>query len=194
MKKIFMYLLMISMCILLPAYLALADNFKPPKEGSELPLVQLPTPETSEERNYLGIEEKDFFTIPKIKANLVIIYFFSFYCRFCAEQAVHVNELYRAIDNNPDLKKKIKLIGIGIGNTPTEVDAYKETHRIPFPLLPDPDFAIHKAYGEIKAPNFLVAGIKDDGRQRVVCRSFAFYDANDFLKLILKKSELTKSD
>ena len=192
MKKIFMLLSIIIVCILLPDFVSLADKYKPPKEGSELPLVQLPTPETSEERNYLGIEEKDLFTISQVKANLVIVYFFSFYCRFCAEQAVHVNELYRAIDNNPDLQKKIKLIGIGIGNTPTEVDEYKETNRIPFPLLPDPDFAIHKAYGKIKVPYFLVVRIKDDGTQRVVCCTYAFTDGNDFLKLILKKSELTK--
>ena len=191
-KKIFMFLLIVIICLSLPDFLALADNFKPLKEGDKLPLIQLPTPETLEERNYLGIDEENFFTIPKIKANVVIVYFFSFYCHFCATQVMYVNELYRVIDKNPDLKKKIKLIGIGIRNTPMEVDKYKETNRIPFPLIPDTDFSIHKAYGEIKTPYFFVVRIKEDGTHRVIYCTYAFNNVNDFLKLILKKSELTK--
>ena len=191
-KKIFMFIFIASICLLLPDFLAFADNVKPPKEGSALPLIQLPTPETLEERNYLGIEEEGFFTIPKIKANVVIVYFFSFYCRFCAAQAERVNELYRVIDKDPDLKKKIKLIGIGIGNTPMEVDAYKQTNSIPFPLIPDTDFSIHKAYGEITTPYFFVVRIKEDGTHRIVCCTYAFNDVDEFLQLILNKSELTK--
>ena len=70
--------------------------------------------------------------------------------------------------------------------------ALADNYKPPIPLLPDPDFAIHKAYGKIKVPYFLVERIKDDGTQRVVCCTYAFTDGNDFLKLILKKSELTK--
>jgi peroxiredoxin len=191
-KKIFMFLLIIIMCLLLPDFLALAANVKPLKEGDELPLIQLPTPETLEERNYLGIEKEGFFTIPKIKANVVIVYFFSFYCRYCPAQVAYVNELYRVINKNPALKEKIKLIGIGIGNTPMEIDAYKEANRIPFPLIPDTDFSIHKAYGEVTTPCFFVVRIKEDGTHRVVCFTYAFRDVDDYLKLILKKSELIK--
>jgi peroxiredoxin len=173
-------------------FLALADNFKPLKEGSELPLIPLPTPETLEERNYLGIEEEGFFTIPNIKADVVIVYFFSFYCRFCSTQAFLLHNLYSVIDKNPDLRKKIKFIGIGIGNTPIEVDAYKEKNRIPFPLIPDTDFSVHKAYGEIMTPYFFVVRIKEDGTHRVVYCTYAFNDVNDFLKIILKKSGLAQ--
>jgi peroxiredoxin len=193
-KKKFIFLLIITICLLLPDFFAIAGNFKPLKEGDKLPLIQLPAPETLEERNYLGIGEEDFFTIPEIKANVVIVYFFSFYCRFCPTQVVYVNELYRVIDKNPDLKKKIKLIGIGIGNTSMEVDEYKETNRIPFPLIPDTDFSIHKAYGEIMTPYFFVVRIKEDGTHGVVFCTYVFNDVNEFLKIILKKSGLTKRD
>ncbi|HBR21685.1 MAG TPA: redoxin [Nitrospiraceae bacterium] len=191
-KKNFLFLLIIVICLSFTDFLALADKFKPLKEGDELPLIQLPTPETLEERNYLGNDEEGFFIIPKIEANVVIVYFFSFYCRFCAAQAVHLKELYNAIDKNPDLKKKIKFLGIGIGNTPMEVDAYKEANRIPFPLIPDTDFSVHKAYGEIMTPYFIVIRIKEDGTHRVIYSTYAFDDVNAFLKLILKKSELAQ--
>jgi len=191
-KKIFLLLMITAICSSFSDFPALADKFKSPKEGDELPLIQLPTPETLEERNYLGIDEEGFFIIPKIEANVVIVYFFSHYCRFCPAQVVYVNELYRVIEKNPELKKKIKFLGIGIGNTPTEVDAYKEEHRIPFPLIPDTDFSIHKAYGEVETPYVFVVRIKKDGTHRVVCCTYAFRDVDDFLKLILKKSEVTK--
>jgi peroxiredoxin len=188
-KKICMLLFVAITCLLLPDFLAFADNLTPLREGSTVPLIQLPTPETSEERNYLGIEEEGFFTIPAIKADVVIIYFFSFYCRFCAMQAGIVNDLYYVIDKDPDLKKKIKLIGIGIGNTPTEVDAFKDANRIPFPLIPDTDFSVHKAYGEIRLPYCFVVTTKE---QKVVHCEYAFHDVKNFLKLILKKSGLTE--
>lgn len=189
--KIFLSLFIVVLSFSFTDCLVLADKSSPPKEGDKLPLIRFSTPETLEEKTYLGIDKEDFL-IPDIKADFVIVYFFSFYCRFCAAQAVHLNELYSAIDKDPDLKNKIKFIGIGTGNTPMEVDAYKEANRIPFPLIPDTDFSVHKAYGEIMTPYFVVISIKEDGTHRVIYTTYAFDNSSNFLKLILKKADLTE--
>jgi len=39
-----------------------------------------------------------------------------------------VNELYSAIQKKKDLKDKIKVIGIGAGNTTFEVDFFQKTN------------------------------------------------------------------
>ena len=174
----------------LSAYLALAAATEVPKAGDKLPSIELPVPKSVEERTYLGLESKDFFTIPEIEADVVIIYFFSYYCHFCAQQVSYVNELYRIIDKNPDLRKKIKFIGIGIRNTPQEIEAYRTKYNLSFPLFPDADFSIHEAYGNITCPHFIAVKIKENGTHEVICCKYAFRDARDFLKLILKNSDI----
>jgi len=189
-KKIFMFLTLVALCLSLSLFLDLTDAYQTPKVGDKLPLIELPVPKSLEERNYLGLGDKNFFTIPEIKADVVIIYFFSFYCHFCAMQVEYVNELYRIIDKNPNLRKKIRFIGIGIGNTLQEVDAYRKAHKLSFPLFTDVDFFIHKAYGEIKTPYFVIVKIKEDGNHKVICCKYAFREVDDLLKEILKKSSI----
>jgi len=47
-----------------------------------------------------------------------------------------LNELYRLIENNADIKNKIKLIGIGAGNSSYEVEVFKKNiYCSPFPFF-----------------------------------------------------------
>jgi len=191
-KEIFMLLAIVALGLSLSLYLALTEAAEIPKAGGKLPSIELPVPKSLGERNYLGLGNKEFFAIPEIGADVVIIYFFSYYCHFCAQQVPYVNELYRIIEKNPDLKKKIKFIGIGIGNTHQEIDGYHTKHNLSFPLFPDADFSIHKAYGEIQCPYFIVVKIEENGTHKVICCKYAFRETRDFLKLILKKAGMPR--
>ena len=91
---------------------------KPPEKREALPVINLPVPKNPKERSYLGVSGSGLFKIPQIKGSAVIIELFSIYCPFCQKDAAGVNELYRLIENNPDIKNKVKLIGIGAGNSP----------------------------------------------------------------------------
>ena len=169
---------------------ALAAN-KPPEKGEVLPAINLPIPKNPEERNYLGLSGSGLFKIPQIKAKAVIVEIFSMYCPFCQKDAPGVNELYRLIENNPDIKNKIKLIGIGAGNSPYEVEVYQKTYNVPFPLFPDKDFTIHKACGEVRTPYFMVVKINEDGTHQIVHAQLGGYPgAEPFLELVLKASGL----
>jgi hypothetical protein len=57
--------------------LALATS--PPKKGGVLPEINLPLPEDSAHRSYLGLAGSGLFQIPQIKAEVVIIEIFSMY-------------------------------------------------------------------------------------------------------------------
>ena len=169
---------------------AMAAN-KPPEKGEVLPVINLPVPKNPDERNYLGLSGSGLFKIPQIKAKVVIIEIFSMYCPYCQKDAPGVNELYRLIENNAGVKNKIKLIGIGAGNSSYEVEVFKKTYTVPFPLFPDKDFTIHQACGEVRTPYFMVVKINDDGTHQIVHSQLGNYPgAEPFLDLVLKASGL----
>jgi len=164
---------------------------KPPQKGESLPVINLPIPKSPAEKSYLGLSGGGSFKIPQIKAKAVIIEIFSMYCPYCQKDAPGINELYHLIENDPDLKKNVKLIGIGAGNTPFEVGVYQKTYAVPFPLFPDQDFTIHKACGEVRTPYFIVVKINEDGSHLIVHSQLGEYPgAKPFLELVLKSSGL----
>jgi peroxiredoxin len=190
MKKILTVLAMITFLFSILVFPALAAN-KPPGKGEGLPVINLPVPKNADERNYLGLSGSGLFKIPQIKAKAVIVEIFSMYCPYCQKDAPGVNELYRLIENNPDIKNKVKLIGIGAGNSPYEVEVFKKTYNVPFPLFPDKDFVIHKACGEVRTPYFMVVKINEDGTHQIVHAQLGDYPgAEKFLELVLNVSGL----
>ena len=164
---------------------------KPPGKGEKLPVINLPIPKNPDEKNYLGLSGSGLFKIPQIKGKTVIVEIFSMYCPHCQKDAPGVNELYRLIQNNPDIKNKVKLIGIGTGNSPYEVEVYKKTYDVPFPLFPDKDFVIHEACGEVRTPYFMVVKINEDGTHQIVHSQLGDYPgAEKFLELVLNVTGL----
>ncbi|MBW2006133.1 MAG: TlpA family protein disulfide reductase [Deltaproteobacteria bacterium] len=163
----------------------------PPEKGGVLPEIKIPVPVNAADRSYLDLKSGGFFKIPQIKAKAVIIEIFSMYCPHCQREAPEINRLYNIIDGNPDLKDKIKLIGIGAGNSSFEVGVFKKKYNIPFPLFPDEDFSIHKGIGEVRTPYFLGVKINDDGTHRIFYSQLGkFKGAEPFLELMLQVSGL----
>jgi peroxiredoxin len=100
-----------------------------------------------------------------------------------------VNELYNKIAKDEKLKNKIKMIGIGAGNSSFEVDFFQKTYDIKFPLFPDAEFSIHKMLGEVRTPYFIGVKIKKDGTHSIFySKRGAIEDAPKFLNLIRSKA------
>jgi peroxiredoxin len=190
-KKIPMTLATIAIFLaLFHCSLAFGSN-APPVEGDVLPDIKITVPQNATDRNYLGLENTGFFTIPQIKATIVIVEIFSMYCPYCQKEAPEINRLYRIIQGNPNLKDKIRLIGIGAGNSSFEVEVYKKKYNVPFPLFPDEDFSIHKSIGEVRTPYFMGIKIKDDGTHQIFYSQLGkFKGAESFLELMLQESGL----
>jgi thiol-disulfide isomerase/thioredoxin len=190
MRAIYLPIAAVGLISLIVCGLNRAANL-PPVTGAALPPITLPTPEDPDEREYLGLSGSSPFSIPQIKANVVIIEIFSLYCSKCQKIAPEMDKLYYLIESNPGLKNKIKLIGIGAGNSRYEIDVFRKTFHTPFPLFSDDDFAIHQALGDVRTPYFIVVKIRQDGTHEVIHSELdSFEEAQVFLKLIVSASNL----
>ena len=178
---------------LLMFYITAAASTGPPKEGGTLPDFDLPVPQDPSHRTYLGLEGKDTFKIPDIGAEVVIIEIFSMYCPHCQREAPTVNKIYENIEQDPRLKGKVKLIGIGVGNSAYEVQHFRKTYAIPFPLFADGDFALHKLLGEVRTPYFIGVRIQGDASHVVFYSKLGGpKDAGAMLEELIQQSGLIK--
>jgi thiol-disulfide isomerase/thioredoxin len=131
-------------------------------DAAKLGSMDLETPEGADHRNYLGLTNEATFRLGQVKAPIVIVEVFSMYCPICQAEAPHVNELYRLIAADKAMNGKVRMIGIGTGNTPFEVEVFRKKYAVPFPLIPDDAFGMQKAFSEqIRTPTFLA--LKKDG-------------------------------
>ena len=99
--------------------------------------------------------------------------------------------MYRIIESDKRFKGKVKLVGIGVGNSAFEVGYFKKTYNIPFPLFPDGNFRIHKMIGEVRTPFFICIRIMDDGSHKVFYSKVGgAKDADQLIKMLLQDSGL----
>jgi len=164
-------------------------------KGEKLPAINLPVPKNSDEKIYLGLSGGGVFKISQVKAQAVLIKIFNLYCPICQSTAGVMTEIYKQIENNPDLKGKIKLIGIGAGNNFLEVEVFKQNHNISFPIFPDEDFTIHKAFGEVRTPFFIAVKMEGEGSPEIIHTHLGgLTDARAFLDLMVEAYGIKKED
>ncbi|MCF8036723.1 MAG: TlpA family protein disulfide reductase [Desulfobacteraceae bacterium] len=195
MKTEILLALVISLCFCFfcPGDAVSGDQEKPPRAGEAFPAVLLSVPENPASRSYLGLSsEAGTFEIGSIKARLLVIEIFSMYCPYCQKEAPKVNQLYQKIENDSHLKERIKLIGIGAGNSAYEVDVFRKKYNVRFPLIPDPGFEIYGQIGEVRTPFFFVVKIsREEKPHRVVHTELG--GLNGVSRFLEKTANLLKS-
>ena len=188
-KKIVYGLIMVVSIMVFMRAVSAAD--RTPSTGESFPDLTLAMPEKANQKEYLGLKGNGSFRLSQIKADLLIIEIFSMYCPYCQKEAPNVNELYRIISGRADIKDKIRIIGIGAGNTPFEVDVFRKQYAVDFPLFSDESFSVHTATGSVRTPYFFVIRTRPGEPGKIVYANVGtLHDPQQFLDLILKQSAL----
>ena len=158
-------------------------------ESEPLPQLVLPVPADVDHRTYLGLQESGegaTFEVVEIDADILLIELFSMYCPYCQAEAPLVNELYELMQALSGSEPKVKIIGIGASNSDFEVDHFRKTYDVEFPLFSDQDMAIYNALAGAGTPGFVGARRDAAGGFSIVLRqSGGFYSAADFLKELI---------
>lgn len=107
---------------------------------------------SEEELAYLGLVHNRDFSFEEIRGKVILVQLMSTYCGGCQRQAPIFNKVYDWIENDPQLKGKVKIIGIAAGNNEKEVSIFKRQYKIPYPILTDVKFETHTAVGSPRTP------------------------------------------
>ena len=91
------------------------------------------------DQKYLGLEKPGAFTLQDIKAPYVLIEIMRTTCPHCVAQVPALNQLYKLVANS-DLKDRLKIISVGESDDASDLKKFKAAHKIPYPLVPDPDW------------------------------------------------------
>ncbi|MGO8942505.1 MAG: peroxiredoxin family protein [Syntrophobacteraceae bacterium] len=158
-----------------------------PAEGEMFPNVKLPLPEEMHDRQYLKVA-KGPFLLSQIHSKVLIVQIFSMYCPHCQKEAPNVNELFNAIKARPKLKSRIKMLGIGAGNSSFEVNAFRDHYNIQFALVPDADLTVCNPLSPSGTPYFFVLWKKPGGWQVVYSKAGTIGDPKAFLEMICAKT------
>lgn len=189
MKKRLVPIFMMALILAFAMPVIAADQ--PPQVGDTLRAMKLAKPADANDLKYLGLSGSGSFSVEDVKVQAVIIQIFSMYCPYCQKDAPNVNRLFGLIENNPNLKGKIKIIGIGAGNSPFEVATFKKKYKIEFAVVPDGDFKIHKMVGEVRTPYFIVVKMSGPKKPEVVFSKLGAHESVEaFLVDVVKLADV----
>lgn len=162
-----------------------SPSANPLKDGAPFPNLTLTGPVTPEQAKYLGLANADSpHSLNEIDAPILIVQIFSMYCPYCQAEAPAMNELYAQI-GGADLADKIKLVGVGAGNSDFEVNVFKEKYELNFPVFSDLKFTAHKAVGEVGTPFMYVLKKAPSGGYDILLGSLGRMDSPDkFLETV----------
>lgn len=144
---------------------------------------------SGEHNRYLGLDESaTAFRLSDIKAELLLINLFSLYCSPCQRDAADFNEMYEKVQAM-GLGGRIKFLGVAAGNTVREMEYWRKRFSVPFPLVPDQDYALHKTFGSSGTPLYvLVRVVAPDQLEVVYTREGALEDKDGFFATVLSRA------
>jgi peroxiredoxin len=150
-----------------------------PKKGDTLPAFELPAPASDKAREYLGLRQEKF-RLADISCRLLLLEVIGVYCPQCYRQAPLFNNLFNRIEKGK-LKGQVKMLALAAGGNENEIKYLYEQVQYSFPIVSDPQFAVHKLLGEPRTPFTLLVGA--DGKV-LHTHMGVVEDVDAFLKLI----------
>ena len=111
-------------------------NLKPPqvKQGDAFPACSLVVLQSRNDPPYLGLDPKTKrFALTEVNSPYVLVLLYSELCFACIEELPFYRSMYKATEKDPELRGKLKIIGMGAGSKMRKVASFRKKHHVPFP-------------------------------------------------------------
>jgi peroxiredoxin len=126
---------------------------------------------SSKGKQYLGLTDDTKPILRNVDADLIIVEFLTIYCPSCQIQAPVLNRLYSETLEDTGLQSRMKVMGIGLGNSKKEIDRFKQVRGVEFPILPDPKFEVYEKLSISRRTPYTVMLKKDKAGNFVLVAS-----------------------
>jgi hypothetical protein len=174
------------LCLELILIATVCAETKPIKKGAPFPHIIFKDTASKEAEKNLGLIRKSNFSFREIAGSLTIIEVFNTYCVSCPRNVPVLNKLYSAIENDPKLMGKVKLISIAVGNNQNEVKDYRNLHKVLYPVLTDLDFSVHETLGSPRVPYAIFVKRNAKGKDIVADIHPGIFNSFDEVMTILR--------
>ncbi len=148
---------LIVLLLFSPVHIEADAGTIPIKKNQLLPQSSFTDTLNQNHTTYLGLIGKNKFSFKDIQGSIFIIEFFSTYCMSCPRNYPVLNSLFNNVESDKNLKDKVKIIGIAVGNTQDEINEHIKKYSLEFPVLTDYWFTFHKAIGSPRVPFTIIA-------------------------------------
>ncbi len=105
---------------------------------------------SKEENAYLKVPHASAIQLAAIPYEVVILEFLNVYCHTCRLQVPIFNKLKEAIEADPDLKDRVCLLGLAVGNSVEEIETFKQEFVALYPILSDEEKVLFESTGNIR--------------------------------------------
>lgn len=131
--------------ILMYAFPAYALNV-----GDPFPDFTVANTLTPEQCAYLKVPANAPIHLAAIPYDVVIVEFLNVYCHTCRMQVEIFNEIKQAIVADPDLKDRVCLLGLAVGNSADEIATFRSEFGPQYPILSDQDKVLFNRTGNTR--------------------------------------------
>ena len=137
--------LAVAVLILMYAFPAYALNV-----GDPFPDFTLENTLNAEQSAYLKVAPDKPVQLAGIPHDVVIVEFLNVYCHTCRMQVGIFNGIKQAIADDPDLKDRVCLLGLAVGNSADEIATFRSEFGAQYPILSDQDKVIFNSTGNTR--------------------------------------------
>lgn len=149
--------------------------------GDKLGDLEFPAPQSADDAKLLGVPADKPFKLSQLGVPYVVVELFATSCPHCVHHAPVMNQLYGLIKKDANLAGKVKVFGLAAGDSLGNVASWKKHFKVPFALVPDPDFKTYKAINPMGTPTTVL--LNKNG-EVLLAKAGAFDSAVAFLKEI----------
>jgi hypothetical protein len=135
-----------------------------PVEGDLFPQCRLAVLQKGKDAAYLGIAPGSrYFSLSDITGDYVLVEVYNEMCTLCLAELPNINRLLGLVNEDPHLKGRITLLGLGAGSTKRAVAKFRKKKGYDLLLFADEKWKIFGLLGKPMLPVLYL--LKKDGKK-----------------------------